>query len=139
LRTQKNLVAFATVVLVIFAIVSSASTINSAEASPVQWQQSLKGAVGRSVIQTSDGGYLILGADRSTGYGTASDLPLVGLTFLLIRADDLGNVLWEKDLRIGGSDTNFNCFISTSMGIALAGASFNTIYLVSADLEGNFQ
>jgi hypothetical protein len=132
-------VAFTIVVMVIFVAVSSVSTIKSVKASPVQWNQSLKGAFGRSVIQTSDGGYLILGADRSTGYGTDSDLQLVGLTSLLIRTDDQGNMLWEKELRIGESDTNFNCFILTSMGIVLAGASFNTTYIVSIDFESNIQ
>ena len=146
MKTQKNLVVLAIVFMVAFGVVSSVPSAKPVSETPqVQWQQSLGGAFGRSVIQTSDGGYLILGADRSTGYDASQSPSLVSLTSLLIRTDNQGNPLWQNDLRFAESETNFNFVIPTisgiptTFGIALAGSSSNDTRLVSLDLGGNLQ
>ena len=157
MRTRKNLVTFVLVVLIGFGAFSSISIVKSASDAPqIQWQKSLLGEVARSVVQTADGGYLILASERSTSYGEGSSLPLVSLTSLLIRTDAQGNVLWQNNLQVGDV-TNFNYLISTnesfltnnsipttngipaSSGIALAGVDSNSTYLVSLDSGGNVQ
>ncbi len=68
----------------------------------IEWQKSLGGTggdIGRSVRQTSDGGYIVAGhtgssnGDVSTSYG--------GRDVWVVKLNSLGNIQWEKS--IGGS------------------------------------
>jgi hypothetical protein len=69
----------------------------------IQWQQSFGGTgyeSARDIVQTSDGGYMVLGETNSTdggviaGYGGTKD-------FWLLRLDATGTLVWQK--RYGGS------------------------------------
>ena len=65
-----------------------------------QWEKTLGGSdgdYGRSVQQTSDGGYIIAGQTASYGSGS-SDV-------YLVKTDGAGNSQWEKAL--GGSNTDY--------------------------------
>ncbi|MBK7379452.1 MAG: T9SS type A sorting domain-containing protein [Ignavibacteriales bacterium] len=52
--------------------------------------------IGHSVLQTSDGGYIVTG--QSAGFELTPD-------FWIVRTDSLGNVLWDKRFPWGGNNT----------------------------------
>jgi hypothetical protein len=93
--------------------------------------------MGRSLIQTSDGGYAIAGATTSFGAGE--------LDVYLVKLDTNGNLQWTKT--IGGPEIEeCNSLIQTSDGgYVIAGytASFGAgkadVYLVKLDANGNLQ
>jgi len=90
---------------------------------------------GRSVVQTSDGGYAIAG--ETDHFGNAD--------FWLIKTDASGNFLWDKTYGGAGWD-GANSIIQTSdAGYILAGqtssfgAGGNDFWLVETDSTGNIQ
>jgi len=66
----------------------------------VEWSRTYGGGCGKSVLQTSDGGYVIGGYTND---------------FLLIKTDPDGYMTWNKTYDIGREDTAFS-FIQTSDG-----------------------
>lgn len=82
-----------------------------------------------SVIQTSDGGYLVAGG---TGYKEGSDA-------LLIKTDAEGNIQWEKTFGdLAGWDAFWGGLVETSDGGFVASGTNNvTSYLVKVDANGN--
>jgi len=93
--------------------------------------------MGRSLIQTSDGGYAIAGATTSFGAGE--------LDVYLVKLDANGNLQWTKT--IGGPEIEEgNSLLQTSNGgYVIAGytASFGAgkadVYVVKLDANGNLQ
>jgi hypothetical protein len=82
---------------------------------------------GHTVIQTSDGGYLIGGG---TGWDTGSDA-------LLIKTDSEGNKEWEKKFGYMGWDA-FEGLCETNDGsFAASGIDSARGYLVKIDADGN--
>jgi len=107
-----------------------------------QWQRTFGGGntdVGYSVQQTADGGYIIAGDTSSFGAG------LFFFDVYLIKADQNGNLQWQKTL--GGS--NFDCGWSIEQtadgGYIIAGGTesfgdpVGDVYLVKTDPNGNMQ
>jgi len=106
----------------------------------LQWTKTIGGPnyeEGRSLIQTSDGGYAIAGTTRSFGAG--------GLDVYVVKLDAHGNLQWTKT--IGGPDREEgNSLIQTSDGgYAIAGktqsfgAGGEDVYVVKLDANGNLQ
>jgi hypothetical protein len=106
----------------------------------VQWTKTIGGSsqdVAYSIIQSSDGGYVVAGGTGSFGAGD-SDIYVVKL-------DSSGNVIWTKT--IGGSltDVAYSIIQSSDGGYAVAGytGSFGAggwdIYVVKLDASGNVQ
>ncbi len=92
---------------------------------------------GKSLIQTSDGGYAIAGSTRSFGAGE--------LDVYLVKLDANGNLQWTKTIG-GPASEEGNSLIQTSDGgYAIAGSttSFGAgewdVYLVKLDASGNLQ
>jgi hypothetical protein len=101
------------------------------------WNKSLGGAGkewGHSVLQTDDGGYLILGSTDSYGAGN--------FDIWLIKTDSLGNQLWTKTF--GGSLADYgNMIQKVNDGYIIVGTtkSFGAgdydVWLIKIDTLGN--
>lgn len=91
--------------------------------------------VGRSVLQASDGGFIIAGSTRSYGAGDAD--------IFLIRTDSNGDVLWTKTFGGVEFDDGFTIVPTMDGGFAVVGRtrSFGMgdkdVYLVKLDSSGN--
>jgi hypothetical protein len=96
----------------------------------IEWNQTYGGAeldFGFSVVEASDGGYVIAGSTGSFGAGNQD--------FWLIKTDGTGNVEWNRTY--GGSEYEFAySLVETSDGgYAIAGSSL----LVKTDASGNME
>jgi hypothetical protein len=104
----------------------------------VIWTKTIGGSSddeARSIIQSSDGGYVVAGYTQS--FGAGGDIYVVKL-------DSGGNVIWTKT--IGGSswDLAWSIIQSSDGGYAVAGdtfsfgaGSYSDIYVVKMDANGN--
>jgi hypothetical protein len=110
----------------------------------VQWTKTIGGGSSLfavdyafSIIQSSDGGYVVAGKTLSFGAG--------GYDFYVVKLDSSGNVQWTKT--IGGSDWDEARSIiqSSDGGYVVAGytysfgADYSDIYVVKLDSWGNVQ
>jgi hypothetical protein len=106
----------------------------------LQWTKTIggpKGDEGYSLIQTSDGGYVIAGFTESFGAGEAD--------VYVVKLDAKGNLQWTKT--IGGPESEIgNSLIQTSDGgYAITGttesfgAGETDVYVVKLDAKGNLQ
>jgi uncharacterized delta-60 repeat protein len=104
----------------------------------VQWTKTIGGSdddFANSVIQSSDGGYVIAGYTQSFGAG--------GYDMYVVKLDSNGNVVWTKT--IGGSNGDVaNSIVQSSDGSYVVagetlsfGASGRDIYVVKLDSSGN--
>ena len=104
----------------------------------IEWEKTFGGSdydQAESVAQTTDGGYILVGA--TTSYDVNGDA-------YLVKADALGNMEWEKTF--GGSDYDYARSVeqTTDGGYILVGdtGSYNVngdIYLVKTDALGNIE
>jgi uncharacterized delta-60 repeat protein len=106
----------------------------------VVWTKTIGGSdndVANSIIQSSDGGYVVAGYTESFGSGSAD--------FYVVKLDSSGNVQWTKT--IGGSLTDVASSIiqSSDGGYVVAGytqsfgAGGSDMYVVKLDSSGNVQ
>jgi hypothetical protein len=106
----------------------------------LQWTKTIGGPdseEGNSLIQTSDGGYVIAGSTKSFGAGEAD--------VYVVKLDANGNLQWTKT--IGGPDSEEgNSLTQTSDGgYAITGdtksfgAGGEDVYVVKLDAQGNLQ
>lgn len=116
----------------------SAYLIKTSASGVLQWQKYYGGSeidAAASVVQTSDGGYALLG--RTYSYGAGSE------DFYLIRADSTGNMLWYKTFGGSGIEEGNSIRQTFDGGFILAGytSSFGAggydMYLVKTDEMGS--
>jgi hypothetical protein len=104
----------------------------------MEWNQTYGGAdvdMAYSVVQTSDGGYIMTGATNSYGAGKTD--------FYLVKTDSLGNMEWNQTY--GGADHDYAySVVETGDGEYVIagftksyGAGDYDIWLVKADSAGN--
>ncbi len=100
------------------------------------WHQVFGGAytdVGRSVAQTSDGGYIVLGETDPDGQGAAD--------IYLIRTDASGNQVWARTFDGGGADRGYSVQPTSDGGFIVAGQTAGGgggyVYLIKTDADGN--
>jgi uncharacterized delta-60 repeat protein len=104
----------------------------------VQWTKTIGGSswdVALSIIQSSDGGYVVAGLTSSFGAGDYD--------IFVVKLDSAGNVVWTKT--IGGSygDRAYSIIQSSDGGYVVAGwtssfgAGLDDIYVVKLDSAGN--
>src|ERR1700748_151305 len=96
------------------ALLTIASFISLAQTAPgIQWQKSLGGDsvdMANSVVQTSDGGYIVAGSSSSNN-GDVSSNHGDG-DYWIAKLNSSGNIQWQKSL--GGSDFDIaRCIIQT--------------------------
>jgi len=106
----------------------------------LQWTKTIGGKkedAGRSLIQTSDGGYAIAGTTQSFGAGEWD--------VYVVKLDANGNLQWTKT--IGGPESEIGqSLIQTSDGgFAIAGETYSfgaggrDVYVIKLDANGNLQ
>ena len=97
-----------------------------------QWNQIFGGSdddYARSVQQTSDGGYIIIGVTYSFGNGEQD--------VYLIKTDGHGKEQWTRTF--GGTDTDFGNSVqqTTDGGYIITGDKNHSAYLIKTDGNGN--
>ncbi|MGP8216500.1 MAG: T9SS type A sorting domain-containing protein [Bacteroidia bacterium] len=103
----------------------------------LQWTRTLGGTnndIGKSIVQTNDGGYAIAGITYSSGSGVNDAY--------LIKLDSAGNLIWSNAM-LGGAATASSVIQTKSGGYAVTGTeSFfgpgaNNVYVLMLDTGGN--
>ncbi|WP_406685543.1 hypothetical protein N1F78_07440 [Seonamhaeicola sp. MEBiC1930] len=100
-----------------------------------QWQKNYGGSAddrGSCVIQTSDGGYAILGSSKSANGDVSTNNGFND--FWMIKTDSTGNIIWETSFGYSGADdgtsiieTNDNGFLITGvLDVSASGGQGNT-------------
>jgi hypothetical protein len=124
----------------------------------LSWQKLLGGTgfeVTSSIVQTTDGGYIVAGHSNSSNTGTLTGLNSNGSNdFWIVKMDGTGAVQWQKLL--GGSSDEFATSISqtTDGGYIAGGSSFSSntgtltgfvnagtqdIWVIKIDISGTLQ
>ncbi|SHM44821.1 T9SS type B sorting domain-containing protein [Flavobacterium xinjiangense] len=80
-----------------------------------------------SIIQTSDGGYLIGGSSNSNISGEKADNSRGNLDMWIIKIDASGNIMWQKTFGGNNSDWVQSIVKTTDGGYILAGSSHSNI------------
>lgn len=103
------------------------------------WEQtyggSLKNDYGYSVIEASNGGYMIAGATRTYGAGDAD--------FYLIKTDINGNLIWDSTYGGSTSESGKSIIETTDGGFVITGLKYASgtrdwnIYVIKTDNNGN--
>lgn len=88
----------------------------------VEWQQFLPGISGESVVQTSDGGFLVLGRNATIAIDEDWDEPrYFNTTHLLAKTDGNGNLMWMKCLPLNESHSLYTLIETSDGGYVLGG------------------
>ena len=103
----------------------------------MQWNRTFGGLgedYASDVVQSSDGGYVIVGYTDSYGLG--------GGDMYLVKTDQNGNMQWSKTIGGTSMDCGYSLTLTADGGYAIAGQTFSfgrggDFYLVKTDPDGN--
>ena len=91
----------------------------------IVWQQTIGGSatdIPCSIIQTSDGGYLIGGTSDSDISGDKTENSKGGTDYWIVKIDSIGNILWQNTIG-GNSIDNLSSIVQSSDGSYLIGGT----------------
>ena len=112
--------------------------VKTDESGNVEWNQTYGGVQddrAYSLVETSDGGYALIGITESFGSGSYD--------FWLVKTDENGNAEWNKTYGGAGDDIAHSLVVTSDGGYALAGFThsfglgFYNFWLVKTDENGN--
>jgi len=104
----------------------------------VTWEKTYGGSDSdgaSSLIQTTDGGYLVAGSTNSKGAG-AKDA-------WLIKIDNQGSIIWDRTFGGSGKDYTSSLLQTTDGGYLVAGSTYSKgagdldVWIIKIDKEGN--
>lgn len=88
----------------------------------LQWQKTYGGSSddrGQSIVQTSDGGYAILGYSFSNNGDVTTNAGLQD--YWLVKLDANGTIIWEKSFGYQGADSGISIIETSDQGFLLSG------------------
>jgi len=100
----------------------------------MEWNQTYGGSdydFAHSLVETSDGGFAIVGYTGSFGAGNAN--------FWLVKTDGCGNMEWNQTYGIADYNRAYSLVQTSDGGLALAGSSgsgFSDFWLIKTDKSG---
>ncbi|MBN1861309.1 MAG: PKD domain-containing protein [Candidatus Thermoplasmatota archaeon] len=120
---------------------NSHTSFNITERPPIEWEKTYGGKIvdwGRSVQQTSDGGYIVSGAYQRNAY-----TPCQGFVYVL-KIDVFGNVEWDQQYGIVPNENVGQCIQQTSDGgyiiAGFTGYNYHfDAYILKIDSTGTLQ
>ena len=135
MKRTKSKLTFILVLLVTLLLVVSFPSLKavSDQAPQMEWNKSYGavGSLGNSMVQTTDGGYILAGYN-STGYDTL--IHDYRHNPVLIKTDSSGNIQWEKTYE--PENLNFDDIVQTNDS---GYATFGSGEITKIDVEGNLQ
>ena len=132
------------------------SLCNKVYAQEIEWQNTIGGSgqdVSHTIIQTSDGGYLLGGYSDSNISGDKTEDSNGGDDYWIVKTDSLGNIEWQNTIG-GNAADQFHTVIQTGDGGYFLGGFSNSgisgdktenclgsydIWVVKVDSLGNIQ
>ena len=110
------------------------------------WDQTY-GGIGHdwaySLIQTTDGGYIVVGITNSKGAGNKDNFDFQPMDIRLLRLDSQGDLLWDRTYGGSGEDRAYSLIQTTDGGYAIAGGTSSKgagsldFWLLKLDNSGN--
>src|SRR5690606_15934938 len=103
----------------------------------IQWQNSLGGSGNdraNSIIQTTDGGYIVTGYSNSTDGDVSGNHG--GVDFWVVKLNNQGVIEWQKSLGGSNSDAAYNIQQTEDGGYVVAGLSSSNDGDVSENQAG---
>lgn len=88
----------------------------------LEWQKTFGGSGddrGRSIIQTTDGGFAVIGTSNSSDIDVTTNNGSQDLW--LIKLDNQGNISWEKSFGFSGNDNGIAIIQTTDFGYLITG------------------
>lgn len=108
-----------------------------------------KNESGRSVIQTSDNGYIVLGFTQSIDGDVSTNKTTVQYDFWLLKFDNNNNLIWQKTYGGSKDEKAYKIIQTTDNGFAIVGYSkssdgdltankgFEDVWVLKLDATGN--
>ena len=123
---MKVVLVLAVLFLIISLVLSVFFPIATGVTPNLEWERSLPGSIGYSVLQNNDGGFTIAGSNPPNT--------------VLIRTTSDGNTLWTKSYELKGTNTTLQYLVQTrDGGYALGGTLNNEYVILKVDSNGNIQ
>ncbi len=88
----------------------------------IEWQKTYGGTGddrGQSIIQTTDGGYILIGTSNSTDNDVSINNG--SQDFWIVKLDAQGNIIWEKSLGFSGNDNGISIIQTSDQGYLATG------------------
>ena len=102
----------------------------------LQWQKTYGGSLddrGNDIIETSDGGYAILGYSFSNNDDVSNNAGLQD--YWIVKLNTSGNILWEKSFGYQGADSGISLIETNDQGFLITGI----LDVTASGGEGNTQ